>query len=119
MFIHPNNPDVKWVDIRPQLDWRWVDRIDANEWWNYNWKENKTYVGVVEGLVDIFGDKLLGASFDINVIFRDSNIYHLQKGSTGMASGAARKTAQAKTHWMRRCRCTSPKNRWDGNLPAI
>ena len=70
VYPSPDNPDVTWADIRPELDWRWVDRIDANSWLEYNWEKNDKYTGVIEGLFgDLIGDKLLGASFDINVIF--------------------------------------------------
>jgi len=77
---HPQKPDFKCVDVRPQLTWRWVDRIDANSWWGYNWEKNDTQAGILEGLVDLVGDKRLGASFDIHVNFEDSTIYELQIG---------------------------------------
>jgi len=81
VYPSPDNPEVKWVDIRPSLDWRWVDRIDANSWWGYNWEVNDTGAGIGEGLVDFFGDKILGASFDIHVNFDDWSDYRLQIGT--------------------------------------
>jgi len=82
---HPYHSDLKLAEIRnAALQWRWVDRIDANEYWNYNWKENGTLEGILEGLVDLGGDKRLGASFDIHVNYKDSNKYLLRIGAGGM-----------------------------------
>ena len=72
------------MDItRTSLDWRWRDRIDANDHTEYNWKENSWLFGGLEVAVDAIGDKLLGASFQININFRDSANYYLLINSWG------------------------------------
>ena len=94
-YQKPDEPDVWLVEIRDAaLQWRWVDRIDANSWFpntwtsgGYNWKENDTGAGIFEGFVDLVGDKLLGASFDIHVNYKDATNYgQLRIGANGLVA---------------------------------
>lgn len=59
------------------LQWRWVDRIDAHSYMEYDWKKNSWGQGVLEGAVDLLGDKVVGASFDVYVDYVDRNSYRL------------------------------------------
>ncbi len=61
-IVHVNNMDITW---------KLIDRIDANSFLEYNWKENSIQQGILERLTDIIGDKFFGMSFDINIIFHN------------------------------------------------
>ena len=79
-----NNPDDINIDITDvNLTWRWVDRIDANDFREYNWKENGKIQGAIETtLGDGVGDKLLGGSYDVHVNMIDRNNYDLYISAT-------------------------------------
>lgn len=47
--------------------WRWVDCIDAHSFMEYNWSVNSIGQGILEGIVDIVGDKALGMSYDVHI----------------------------------------------------
>ena len=73
------------VDIRStNLTWRWVDRIDANDFREYNWKENSWVQGSLETtLGDMVGDKALGGSYDVHINIYDRLMYNLTINSSG------------------------------------
>ncbi len=75
-----SKPNFKSFDIRnTNTKWRWVDRIDANSFQEYDWKNNSAIQGVLEGAAgDLVGDKLLGASFNIRVYFTDTDDRNLE-----------------------------------------
>lgn len=65
------------------MNWRWVDRIDAHSWREYDWKNNDTIPGLSEGFVDFLFDKGLGASFDIHIYFLDTEDYPWKRTPSG------------------------------------
>jgi hypothetical protein len=76
-----NNPTATLFDVRDvSIEWRWVDRLDANALWEYDWQKNSSLQGVIEGILgDATGDIILGASANIYVNFHDGNNYNLIK----------------------------------------
>ena len=57
--------ELRNVDLR----WRWTDLVDAHDPLEYNWTEDDVLPGILEGAWDLFGDKVLAASFWVHVNF--------------------------------------------------
>jgi hypothetical protein len=55
------------------MDWRWVDAIDAHSFREYDWRNEGFLRGVGEGFVDIFSDKLLGAGYYVHVNYHQAS----------------------------------------------
>ncbi|GAB6186279.1 hypothetical protein JCM17478_17810 [Thermopirellula anaerolimosa] len=53
------------MDVRNmEMDWQWVDKIDADSVFEYDWSTNDFRQGILETTFgDLVCDKLLGASF--------------------------------------------------------